>query len=336
MNLTVQEIGRLVQGEVRGDARRRILGVAGLEEASPEDISFLKDARQIQTLRSSRAGAVLISRSQAPKADPQNGQVLILVDHPILALAILLQLVEAEKSNHPQGIHSTAIIHPTALLEPGVAIGPYTIIEPEARIGKGTRIYAQCYIGKGSRLGPGCLIYPQVVIRDNVALGKGCTVHSGSVLGADGYGYIPVQGRHQKIPQVGGVIIEDHVEIGAGVTVDKATMGNTRIGTGTKIDNLVQIAHNVQIGPHCLIVAQVGIAGSSRIGAGVTLAGQVGVSDHITVGDGTVVGPQGGVTSNVPAHETYWGSPAQPHMQYKRQLALLKKLPELLGKKKDK
>jgi len=337
MKLTVQEIGRMVNGKVIGDGSRQICGVAGLEEAGAQDLSFLKDVRQLDLLNHSQAGAILVPPPVA-KASPSNGKVMIVVDHPFAALSVILKQIEKEKRSLPEGIHPTAIVHPTAVLGAGVSIGAYTIIEAEARIGAGSRLYAQCYVGKASQLGPECLLYPQVVIREDVSLGARCIVHSGTVLGADGYGYLPIEGRHQKIPQVGKVVIEDDVEIGANCTIDRATLGTTRIGSGTKIDNLVQVAHNVQIGPNCLIIAQAGIAGSSRLGKGVTLAGQVGVSDHIKIGDGAVVGPQGGVTSDVPAGQIYWGSPAQPHLQEKRQRVMLRKLPELLGKntRKDK
>ena len=327
MNLTAEEINRLVKGRVTGDGARRIRGISGLEEAGPDDITFVKDPKHLSLLKQTKAGTVLVTPEAASKHAPAlNGKTLVLVENPYLAFVTLLQFVEKEKTRPSQGVHASAVVHPNVTLGANVSVGANAVVEENARIGAGTRIGAQCYIGPGAQIGSDCVIHPQVVLRDEVRVGERCIIHSGAVIGADGYGYIQQNGHHMKIPQIGTVIIEDDVEIGAGTTVDRATTGATRIGTGTKIDNLVQIAHNVQIGPHCLIIAQVGIAGSSRLGTGVVLAGQVGMIDHIKIGDGAIVGAQSGISEDVPAHSIYFGSPAQPHMQYKRQLALIKKL----------
>jgi UDP-3-O-[3-hydroxymyristoyl] glucosamine N-acyltransferase len=332
MNLTAEEITKLVKGRLQGDGARRIEGLAGLEEAGPTDITFIKDHKHLALLEKSRAGAVLVRPDLAPQSGHAfNGKTVILVENPHLAFVTLLQIAEKEKGKRPPEIHPSAVVHPSAILGKDVSIGPHAVIEENARIGDRTRVESQCYVGAGARIGADCLIYPQVVLREEVCLGDRCIIHPGAVIGSDGYGYLWHNNRHMKIPQIGTVMIEDDVEIGAGTTVDRATTGATRIGIGTKIDNLVQIAHNVQIGPHCLIIAQVGIAGSSRLGAGVVLAGQVGMIDHISVGDGAIVGAQSGISEDIPAHSIYFGSPAQPHMQYKRQLALIKKL----GKKQS-
>ena len=198
------------------------------------------------------------------------------------------------------------------------------------RIGEGTAIFPQCYIGKNAKIGTQSLFYPQVVLREECEVGDRCIVHPGTVIGSDGYGFVwnPSQNRHHKIPQIGRVILEEDVEVGANVTIDRATLGETRIGAGTKIDNLVQIAHNVRTGKNCLIIAQVGISGSTRIGNQVTLAGQVGVAGHITIGDGAIIAGKSGVMGNIPEKSIYFGYPARPHREAMKLQALFGKLPE--------
>jgi UDP-3-O-[3-hydroxymyristoyl] glucosamine N-acyltransferase len=326
MKISVQELCDLVGGTLTGVSSLTITGAAGLEEAGPVEVSFLKDLKSAKNSAylNSKAGVIL-----APRELDDRNKTLILVDHPLAAFCVVLRILEKEKRVIDQGIHSTAVIHPTATIGPNVSVGPYCVVEEGARLEENCVLKSHVTIGARSRIGAGTLIYPQVVIREDVTIGAHCILHAGCVVGADGYGFYFFQGRHQKIPQVGAVVIEDDVEIGAGTTIDRATTGQTIIRAGVKIDNLVQIAHNVDIGENSLLVAQVGIAGSSKIGKGVVLAGQVGVGDHIVVGDGTQVGGQSGVNKDTQAGSILFGSPAQPLMEELKQSLLLRKLPEL-------
>ncbi len=255
-----------------------------------------------------QAGVILV-----PRQISCPGKTLIRVDNPSLSFTqVVNHLLKDAPDYKPHGIHPTAVIAPGAKLAPGVAVGAHTVIEDGAVIAEGCVIYANCYVGHEAHLGKDCLIYPQVVLREKVSLGNRVIIHSGTVIGSDGFGYVTVDGKHMKIPQVGTVLIEDDVEIGANVTIDRARFDKTIIGEGTKIDNLVQIAHNVTIGKHCLVVAQSGIAGSTKIGNYVILAAQAGLVGHIEIGDGAVVAAQSGVSKSIKAGEQVFGSPAQP------------------------
>jgi UDP-3-O-[3-hydroxymyristoyl] glucosamine N-acyltransferase len=237
--------------------------------------------------------------------------------------------LERARVKHPRGISTQAAIDPTVKLGAGVAIGPFAVIENGAVIGDGTVIYSGCFIGANSKVGKNSILYPNVVIREEITVGDRAIIHSGTVLGSDGYGFATIEGKHQKIPQIGRVVVEDDVEIGANVTVDRATTGETRIGAGTKIDNLVHIAHNVRIGRDCLIVAQVGISGSTTIGNRVTLAGQVGVVGHVHIGDGAIITAQSGIMNDVAPGEVLFGSPARLHREAMKLQAIFGKLPEI-------
>jgi UDP-3-O-[3-hydroxymyristoyl] glucosamine N-acyltransferase len=227
------------------------------------------------------------------------------------------------------GIDPAAMVAPDARVAPGAAIGALAVVESGAVIGSGTRVYPLVYVGAGAEIGEACILYPHVTVRDGVRLGHRVIVHAGAVIGADGFGYVFDGRRHRKIPHVGGVRIEDDVEIGANTTIDRAGFGDTVIRQGTKVDNLVQIGHNVEIGEHAMLVAQVGIAGSSRIGRGVMLGGQVGIADHVTVGDGVMVGAQSGIHADIPAGDKVLGTPARPLTQTKRILLVEGQLPDL-------
>ncbi len=308
MYMTIADIARLIQGELIGSGQVGITGCAGLKEAKEGDLSFLANSKYEPLARESKASAVIV-----PRQISLLGKTVIRVDNPSLAFSNVINhlLKNAPPLINP-GIHPTAIIAKDALIASDVAIGPYTIIEPRAVIGQGTKIYAHCYVGHGTKLGTNCLIYPQVTMREKVFIGNNVIIHSGTVVGSDGFGYVTVDGKHVKIPQVGTVLIEDDVEIGANVTIDRARFDKTIIGEGTKIDNLVQIAHNVIIGKHCIIVGQVGISGSTQLGGHVILAGQAGLAGHLTIGDGAVVGAQAGVTKSIKAGAQVFGTPAQP------------------------
>ena len=308
MRITIADIAQLIKGELVGSGQMKITGCAGLKEATESDLSFLANPKYEPLAKESKAGAILLPRQMALA-----GKTVIRVDHPSLAFSkVIDHFLKDTPPLMTAGIHPTAVIAKDAKIGKHVAIGPYVVIESKVVIGEGTFIYAYSYIGHGTRVGAGCLIYPHVTLREKISVGKRVIIHSGTVIGSDGYGYVTVEGRHMKIPQVGTVVIEDDVEIGANVTIDRARFDQTTIGEGTKIDNLVQIAHNVTIGKHCLIVAQAGIAGSTQIGNHVVLAGQAGIVGHLTIGDGAVVGPQSGVSKSIKAGEQVFGSPAQP------------------------
>jgi UDP-3-O-[3-hydroxymyristoyl] glucosamine N-acyltransferase (EC 2.3.1.-) len=247
----------------------------------------------------------------------------------------MISLISPEDTKHPKGIHKTAIIAKSVKLGKGVAVGPFCVIEEGAQIGDRSVIYASCYIGYKTKIGKDCLIYPKISIRDKITIGDRVIIHGGTVIGSDGFGFATVKGLHHKIPQIGTVVIEDDVEIGANVTIDRARFDKTIIGRGTKIDNLVQIAHNVVVGENSIIVAQAGISGSTVIGNNVTLAGQAGLVGHITIGDGAIVAAQAGVTKSVPPNTMVSGYPAREHESARKVIACVQRLPELVETIRD-
>lgn len=327
MKFSVDQIAHLVNGRVLGEGQRAIEGVAGLEEANERDLSFVRDAKNpsaLQSFHGTRAGAIIV-----PKGFEAKNKTVIEVDNPVAAFARVLGEVSKETQPRVSGIHPMASVAKSAKIAPTAAIGPFCVVDEGAEISDGVRLLAQIYVGPRARIGKDSLIYPQVVIREDVKIGQRCIVHGGAVLGSDGFGFYFDQGRHNKIPQVGDVVIEDDVEIGSCTTIDRATTGSTIVRRGAKIDNLVQIAHNVEVGAASILVAQVGIAGSSRLGQGVVLAGQVGVADHVKIGDGAQVGAQSGIKDDIPPKGVFFGSPAQPIVDAMKQMALFRRLPEL-------
>jgi len=324
MRKTIKEIAELIDGEVIGDDNIVITGVSGIKEAGEGDITFLANPKYFPLIERTRASAII-----TPRDSKFTERTIIRTDNPSLAFAKIVSLISPCEVTHPKGIHPSAIIGKDACLGKDVGIGPYTIIEDNVSIQDKTIIYAGCYVGHHTKIGSNTLIYPNVSIREHVSIGNRVIIHSGTVIGSDGFGFVTIEGLHHKIPQVGTVEIEDDVEIGANVTIDRARFDKTLIGRGTKIDNLVQIAHNVVIGENSIIVAQAGISGSTIIGKGATLAGQAGLVGHITIGDGAVVAAQAGVTKSVPANTTVSGYPAKPHNVAKRVNACLQNLPRL-------
>ncbi len=265
-----------------------------------------------------------------PNGTKASGKSLVLVENPSLAFAEVVSFVLGEQEHQVKGIHPTAIIASDARIGKNVAIGAYTVIESKAVIGDDTIIYHGCFIGHETVIGARSLVYPNVVVRERITIGQRAIIHSGTVIGSDGFGFAEVEGVHHKIPQVGTVVIEDDVEIGANVAIDRARFDKTFIGQGTKIDNLVQIAHNVTIGRNCIIVSQAGISGSVDIKDGAVLAGQAGIAGHLTIGEGAVVAAQAGVTKSIPAHTFVSGYPAKPHERAKKVNAALQRLPEYI------
>ncbi len=324
--LTVADLAARLGGELEGDGRPLVQGVAGLREARPGDVTFVANMRYAGLVANTRASAVIVARAW----DRPSSAALIRVDNPDAAFAATCQMFAPPPPPDPNGVHPTALISPRARLGADVRVGPYVVVEDGAEIGDRTVLMAHAYVGHEVVIGPDCRIYPHVSIRERCRLGARVTVHNGTVIGSDGFGYVAGEdGVRTKIPQLGIVEIGDDVELGANVTVDRARFGRTVIGRGVKVDNLVQIAHNVVIGDHSVIVAQVGIAGSSVIGSRVILAGQVGVAGHLEVGDGAVVGAQAGVSKDVPAGTIVLGSPAIPMDKFKRLHAYTMRLPEL-------
>ena len=328
---TAAEIAALVGGRLIGDGSFLIEGVAGLTAAGPGDLSFLGNPKYAAVASASNAGCLLLPLSAAEA--PGRCRNRILVDDPQYAFAQVLQLIEARRPKPAPKIDGRAAIAASAKLGRDVAVGPFAVIETDASIGDGSEIGAQVYIGANVRIGRGCKIYPGVVIRENCALGERVIVQPGAVIGGDGYGFATDRktGRHHKIPQLGNVVIEDDVEIQANTTIDRGTTGSTVIGVGSKIDNLVQIGHNVQVGRDCLLVSQVGVAGSCTVGNHVVLGGQVGIAGHLKVGDGVQVGAQSGLMSDVEPGKVLFGSPARPHREAFKLQALYGRLPELFA-----
>jgi UDP-3-O-[3-hydroxymyristoyl] glucosamine N-acyltransferase len=323
--MKLQEIAELIGGEIKGPpqaASIEITGAAGISDAGQGDITFLSGAKFIRELAESKAAAVLVKDFVPGVEKPQ-----VKTGNPLFAFAKLLSNFYVKPVQH-KGISANAFVSAEAEIASDVTIYDFAYISAKAKISSGTVIFPGVFIGEGCSVGEGCLIYPNVTIREKTIIGNRVIIHANAVIGADGFGYVFEEGRHNKIPQTGNVLVEDDVEIGAGSTVDRATTGTTVIGKGTKIDNLVQIGHNVQVGSNVILVAQVGIAGSSRLGDGVVLGGQVGIADHASIEAGTMIAAQAGVMGNV-KRGVYGGAPAIPHRDWLKASALFAKLPEL-------
>jgi UDP-3-O-[3-hydroxymyristoyl] glucosamine N-acyltransferase len=321
---TLGQLAEALDAKLDGDATRVVTGVAPLEAATATDVSFLTDPRYDTAARASRAGAFV-----APIGTRGLPAPVLECRSPQHAVIELLTLFFAPAAPVP-GVHGAAVVAAEASVDATASIGPLAIVEAGARIGARVQVHALAYVGRGVEIGDDSLVYPHVVLREGVRLGRRVIVHAGAVLGADGFGYAPDGGRHRKIPQVGGVVVEDDVEIGANATVDRATLGATVIRRGTKIDNLVQVAHNVEIGEDCILAAQTGIAGSTRLGRGVLCGGQVGISDHVTIGDGVGAAAQTGIAEDVPAGTKVAGTWARPFMQARRIWVSQAALPEMV------
>lgn len=324
---TVQTLGalaELVEGSVEGDPTLVITGVAGIQEAQPGDITFVAHQRYLRALNASHASAIIIDRTM-PADRPA-----IRVAQPYRAFATLLTLF------YPRPRPSAGIQEPVAMgqrvhLGQGVTLFPFVTLSDDVTIGDRVVLHPGVFVGAGSSIGDDAVLYPNVTMYDRVSIGQRVIIHAGAVLGADGFGYVQgPDGRHHKIPQVGGVRIEDDVEIGANVCIDRATIGETLIRRGTKIDNLVHVAHNVEVGEDNLLLAQVGISGSCRLGTHVTLAGQVGLADHVAIGDHATIIAQSGIAKDVEPRAIVTGTPAMPHTLWRRVQAVTPRLPELL------
>ena len=329
MKTTPSEIAALIGGELQGPAGSAINGAMPLPQAGENDLAYLEKAANAAWTANRPAGC-LIAPEEARGALAGRTGAVIYVKNPKQAFAQVLLKFEKELNPRPEpGIHPSAAVAQSAKVGAGVHIGPHAVVEAGAEIGDNAVISAGCYVGAETRIGAGSRLYPNVTVRERCIIGKNVILHPGVVIGSDGYGYINVAGRHQKIPQVGRVIIEDDVEVGSNSAIDRAALDATIIGAGTKIDNLVHIAHNVRVGRNCLILAQAGIAGSTAIGNNTIIGGQAGISDHITIGDNAIVMSKTGIMSDLAAGQVVFGHTGRPHMQAMKIEVILSKLPEL-------
>lgn len=329
MSFTLKELSALCGGEVRGDAALKITGAASLSEAVPGEITFYADPRYMGRLKKTRASAIFVPLDFSE----ETAAAQIRVTNPSKAFEQVVLKLAPKPVVFAPGIHATAVVDQSAKIGSGVSIQPHAVIEPGAKIGDNTVIGAGTYIGHETIIGPACLIYSNVTIRERTQIGARVVIHSGAVIGADGFGFESVEGRHKKIPQIGIVQIDDDVEIGANTTIDRARFGRTWIQEGVKIDNLVQIAHNVIVGKHSIIAAQTGISGSTRVGEKVMMAGQVGIIGHLTIDDNTIIAAQSGISKDL-AGGAWFGSPAVPLPQAKRQIAWIHRLGKLFDRVK--
>ncbi len=325
--LRAEEIAELAGGTLDGTAAVAVDGVRSLKDAGPGDVSFLGNEKYAPQVTDSRAAVVLVP--QDFPGTPPEGRAWVRCDDPSAAFSRVVDVFAPPAPEFPPGRHESAVVAPDATVAASAAIGPYAVIEPGVRIGEQTIVGAHAYIGHGAVLGDHCRLYPQVTIRERCILGNRVIIHSGTIIGSDGFGYISSVDGHQKVPQVGIVQIDDDVEIGANAAVDRARFGVTWIKRGAKVDNLVQIAHNVVIGEHSILVAQSGIAGSSELGRGVVVAGQSGVSGHVHLGDGVTVMGMSGVSKDLPAGAIVMGVPAIDRKEHARELLSMRTVPKV-------
>jgi UDP-3-O-[3-hydroxymyristoyl] glucosamine N-acyltransferase len=322
----VGELAQLVGGTVEGDPALRIRGLSGLEEAQEGQLSFFGNARYKQAYLATRASAVLVDASAPPRA----GLTLVRVKQPHLAYAKVAQAFFPPR-RLPPGVSPRAEVHPKAQVHSTATVMAFAVVEEGATVGEGVVLHPGCYVGPQASVGKGSVLYPGAVVAERCVVGERCILQPNAVVGADGFGFAfdAEAVKHEKIPQAGIARLEDDVELGACSCVDRATLGETVVGQGTKIDNLVQVAHNVTIGPHTILCAQVGISGSVKVGAGVVMAGQAGVAGHLTIGNLVRLGAQSGVAHDVPDGATLLGAPAFHHTQFLRAAMVFEKLPEM-------
>jgi UDP-3-O-[3-hydroxymyristoyl] glucosamine N-acyltransferase len=327
MNRTLKEIASLVSGELSGDPGLIVKNAANLETAQAGDLTFAVDDRSIGSFESSKASAAVVPDNL--KRFPLKPHVKV---HNLrLAMAKLLALFDQKKTPQP-GVHSSAVISKSARIGSGCSIMSGVVIQDNVNISDNVTIYPGCFIGDGCIIGRDTTLYPNVTLYDRTLVGERCVIHAGAVIGVDGFGFVPLDGKHEKIPQIGNVIIEDDVEIFANSCISRATMGSTIIKRGTKIDNLTHIAHNCKIGEDCAITALVAIAGSSELGNHVSIGGTSGINDHVTIGENTVILGRSGVTKDIPANSVVSGFPAQDNRKELEQQAALRRLPKIIEK----
>ena len=326
MKFTAKQIAAFIQGEIVGNENAEVYTFAKIEEGTPGALSFLSNPKYTEYIYTTKSSIVLVNKSF--EAQKEIEATLIKVDNAYESLAKLMMLYESMKPKK-QGVSSLASIASSAKIGENVYIAPFVVVGENCEIGDGSMLYDGVSIGDGAKIGEGCILYAHATVYHDCRIGNNCILHSGCVIGADGFGFAPTPDGYNKIPQMGIVTIEDNVEIGANTCIDRATMGSTIIHSGVKLDNLVQIAHNDEIGSHTAMAAQVGVAGTTKIGEWCIFGGQAGISGHCTIGDRTTVGPQCGTIGSLKGGETVLGSPAMDAKEYIRAAAYLKRLPEM-------
>lgn len=325
MTRTIKELADFLGCTLEGDGAAKVSGVASPASSGTEDLIYVESPRHLDRAAASAARCAVIAPGLSLP-----GKILLRAANPKLAFARVAEWL-LPPAAIARGIHPTALIATSAQIAPGAAVGPYAVIEEDVQVGAGTEIGAFCFLGRGARLGEECRLYPRVTLYAGARLASRVVLHSGVVVGSDGFGYVAEGEKRRKFPQVGEVFIHDEVEIGANSTIDRGSLDRTEIGAGTKLDNLVHIAHNVSIGENTVIAAQTGVSGSSVVGKNVAIGGQVGVADHCKIEDNAVVGAQAGVPSGkaVRSGQIVWGTPARPLDKFKKQFAWFSRLPEL-------
>lgn len=328
MEFTAESIAALVKGKVEGDPKAVVCTFAKIEEGHPGALSFLANPKYTHYIYETKSTIVLVSNDFV--AERPISATLIRVENPYETVAHLLDMVKQATTHLPTGVEQPSFVAEGVELPEGVYVGAFAYVASGAKLGKDVKIYPQAYVGEGVEIGEGTIVNPGVKIYHGCKIGKRCIIHSGAVIGADGFGFAPeADGSYSKIPQMGNVEIGDDVEIGANTTVDRAMMGSTRLADGVKLDNLIQIAHNVQVGRNTAMAAQAGVAGSAKIGANCMIGGQAGVSGHIVIGDRAQIGAQAGIPNSVKEGARLLGTPAVPALDFAKQCALLKRLPDL-------
>jgi UDP-3-O-[3-hydroxymyristoyl] glucosamine N-acyltransferase len=329
MPFTAAQIAEQVRGEIIGDAAVSINGFAAANQVRPGDLTFADQEAYFAVAEASAAAAILV-----PEGFTSTQKTLIRVKNPRVAVARLLPLF-FPPDQYSAGVHPSAVIDASASVDPTAHIGPNCVIGARAKVGARSVLMGGNHIGHDAALGDDCLLYPNVVIYHQCQVGNRVAIHASTVIGSDGYGYVLDEGRHRKILQIGNVIIHDDVEIGANTAIDRGALGSTVIGQGTKIDNLVHVAHNVSIGRHCIITGQVGFAGSTKMGDYCVVAAQSGIADHLTIGNQATIGAKSGVMRDIPDGGKVLGTPAMPDKQAKRQMIASQQLPEIIRRMRD-
>ena len=327
MEFSVEQIASFLNGEVIGNGSIKVSNLSKIDDGKPGTLSFLANSKYTHFIYETEASAVLVRRDFVPEQEVKT--TLIKVDDPYACLALLLNMVDQATRPQKNGIEENSFIAKNANLGEDIYVGAFTYISNNASIGNNCKIFPQCYIGDNVKIGSNCIIYPGVKIYHNCVIGNNVIIHAGTVIGSDGFGFAPQNGEYVKIAQIGNVVVEDNVEIGANTTIDRATLGSTIIKRGAKLDNLIQVAHNVEIGESTVMAAQVGVAGSTKVGKHCMIGGQVGFAGHITIGDNVNIGAQSGIPNNVDSKSNLLGYPAIPAKEFARQVVMMKRLPEI-------
>lgn len=329
-NYRLADLAEKIGAKLDGDGSIEINAAAPIDKASAGDITFIANPKYLPFLKNSKASAIVLDDDL-----PVENIAVLRHSNPYYAFSCIIDILYPDLPEVALGVDASSIINETAKIKAGAAVGPLCHINGNSSVGENSRLVSSIYVGRNATIGSNCIIYPGVRIMDDSVIGNNVIIHSSTVIGSDGFGFAESDTGLKKIKQIGNVVIEDNVEIGSNCSVDRGALGPTKIGMGTKIDNLVQIAHNVEIGRHCIIVAQVGISGSTKLGNGVVVAGQAGLAGHIEIGDGVRIGGQTGVTKSIKAGKTVFGSPARDLMKSKKLEAYLSRLPDLFKRVKN-